>query len=92
MYDFVIIVTCSTLISMCRITMAHMMKHRITSKSLLERLGVGSFDSCSSLRLLRWVGHVARMLMDWMPRKLLIGWVEHARPIGCPQINLGSYA
>jgi hypothetical protein len=31
--------------SMCRITMAHTIKHRITSKSLLGRLGVGSFDS-----------------------------------------------
>ena len=68
--------------SMCRITMAHMMKHRITSKSLFERLGVGSFDSYYNRRLLRWAGHVARMPMDRMPRKLLTGWVEHARPVG----------
>ncbi len=31
--------------SMCRIAMVHTMKHRITSKSLFERLGVSSFDS-----------------------------------------------
>ncbi len=32
---------------------------------------------------------LARMPMDWMPRKLLTGWVEHARPIGCPQMTWG---
>ena len=75
--------------SMCRITMAHTMKHRITSKSLFERLGVGSFDSYYNRRLLRWAGHVARMPMDRMPRKLLTGWVEHARPVGCPKMTWG---
>ena len=56
--------------AMSRITIAHMIKHRITSKSLLERLGVGSFDNYYNRRLLRWAGHVARMPMDRMPRKL----------------------
>ncbi len=64
---------------MCRIAMAHTLKHRITSKNLIERLGVGSFDSYYNRRLLRWAGHVARMPMDRMPRKLLTGWVEHGR-------------
>jgi hypothetical protein len=36
---------------MCRITMAHTMNHRIASKSLFERLGVGSFDSYYNRRL-----------------------------------------
>jgi hypothetical protein len=61
---------------MCSITMAHTIKHRIhriTSKSLFERLGVGSFDSYYNRRLLRWAGHVERMPMDRMPRKLLTG-------------------
>jgi hypothetical protein len=30
---------------MCRITMAQTLKHRITSRSLLERLGVDYFDN-----------------------------------------------
>ncbi len=55
---------------MCRITMAHTIKHRIASMSLLERLGVGSFGSYYNRRLLRWAGYVARIPMDWMPRKL----------------------
>ena len=75
--------------SMCRITMAHTMKHRIASKSLFERLGVGSFDSYYNRRLLRWAGHVARMPMNRMPRKLLTGWVGHARPVGCPKMTWG---
>jgi hypothetical protein len=72
---------------MCRITVAQAIKHRITTKNLFERLGVGSVDSYYNCRLLRWAGHVARMPMDRMPRKLLTGWVEHARPAGCPQMT-----
>ena len=74
---------------MFRITIARTMKHRITSKSLFERLGVGSFDSYYNRRLPRWAGHVARMPMDRMPRKLLSGWVEYARPVGCPTMTWG---
>ncbi len=57
--------------------------------SLFKRLGVGSFYSYYIRRLLRWAGHVARMPMDRMPRELLTGWVEHARPIGCPKMTRG---
>ena len=75
--------------SMCRIIMVHTIKHRIKSKSLLERLGVGSFGSYYNRRLLRWAGHVACMPLNRMPRKLLTGWFEHARPVGCPQMTWG---
>ncbi len=59
------------------------MKHRITSKS------VDSFNSYYNRRLLCLAGHVARMLIDRMPRKHLTGWVGHARPVGCPQMTCG---
>ncbi len=72
---------------MLRITMAHTTKRRITSKSMLERRGVVFFDSYYNRRLLLWAGHVVRMPMDRMPRKLLTGWVEHARPVRCPKMT-----
>jgi hypothetical protein len=71
---------------MCRIRIAQTIKKRITSKSMFERLGVESFDSYYNRRLLSWAGHVARIPLDRMPRKLLTGWVEHARSTGCPQV------
>ncbi len=74
---------------MCRIAIAHTIKYRITSRSLLERLGVGSFETYCNHRLLRWTGHVARVFMDRVPRKLLTGLVEHARRVGCPQMHMG---
>jgi hypothetical protein len=75
--------------AMCRINIARAMKHRITSKSLFEFLGVGSFDSYYNCRLLSCAGHVARMPMDRLPRKNLTDWVEHARSVGCPQMTWG---
>ncbi len=38
--------------SICRIAMSHTIEHRITSKSLFERHGVGSFDIYFNRRLL----------------------------------------
>ena len=31
------------------------------------------------------------MPVDRIPRKLLTGWVEHARPVGCPKMAWGVY-
>ncbi len=70
-----------------RITMAHTIKHRITSKRLFERLGVGSFYSYYNRRLLRFPGHVARIPPDRMPRKLLTGWIEHFWPVVYAQMT-----
>ena len=74
---------------MCRISIAHTIRHRITTESLFRRLGIMDLDSYYHNRILRWAGHVARMPMSRAPRQLLTGWVAHPRPIGCPEMNFG---
>ena len=75
--------------TMCRIAMAHTIRHRISSKNLLKRLHIEPLDTYYHRRILRWAGHVSRMPMSRAPRKLLTGWVANSRPIGCPQMTWG---
>jgi len=74
---------------MFRITMAHAIRHHISSKQLFGRLGLQALDTYYHHRILRWAGHVARMPMSRVPRKLLTSWVEHRRPTGSPQMTWG---
>jgi hypothetical protein len=46
---------------MCRITIAHKIRHRVSSASLFKRLSIEPLDKYYHCRLLRWTGHVARM-------------------------------
>ena len=75
--------------TMCRINIAHTIRHHISSSSLFARLGIEPLDSYYQRRLLRWAGHVSRMPIDRLPRMLLTGWVANPRPIGCPQMTWG---
>ena len=59
--------------AMCRVNRLHTRKFRISTAQLCERLGIKTFDAYYNARLLRWAGHVARMPMDRMPRRLLTG-------------------
>ena len=68
--------------AMCRVTMQHTRKHRISTASLLKRLEIKHLDYYYNTRLLRWAGHIARMPMYRLPRKFLTSWVDHPRPIG----------
>jgi hypothetical protein len=47
--------------TMCRITIAQAIRHRISSASLFKRLTIEPLDTHYNRRLLRWTGHVARM-------------------------------
>ena len=73
--------------AMCRVTMKHVRKHRISTTQLLERLGIESIDTYIARRQARWAGHVARMDMGRLPRKMLSSWVRHPRPTGAPQFT-----
>jgi hypothetical protein len=75
---------------MCRVTLAHVFRQRISNASLLHRLRIWSLDEYYHNRLLRWAGHVARMdVTVRIPRQLLTAWVHNPRPIGRPTMTFG---
>jgi len=69
---------------MCGVRWGQVIKHRITTNSLLERLGLKPIRQYIDSRILRWTGHVARMPWRRLPRKLITSWVDHKRPRGRP--------
>jgi len=75
--------------AMCHVNMHTVIKFRLPTANLLYRLNIKSLDYYYNTRLLRWAGHVARMPMNRLPRKLLTGWVNHKRPRGGVQMTFG---
>ena len=59
--------------TMCRINIAHTIRHHISTSSLLARLGIEPLETYYHRRLLRWAGHVSRMPLNRLPRMLLTG-------------------
>ena len=73
--------------SMHRITMAHTVRRRVRSRELFfARLGTQPPGRYYHHRTLRWAGHVARMPMSRLPRKLLTGFVAHSRDLSGARI------
>ena len=65
--------------TMCRITMAHTIRHRISSENLFKRLHIEPLETYYHRRILRWADHVSRMptheqgskeTSDWMGGQL----------------------
>ena len=75
--------------SMCRVNLHHTFRHHITTSSLFRRLILLDIESDYHNRLLRWAGHVARMLMSRAPQQLLASWEAYSRPAGCTQMTWG---
>ena len=75
--------------AMCRVNRKHTREYHISNTELLNRLGLSSIDAYVTRRQLRWAGHVARMDMSRMPRKMLSSWVCNKRPRGAPQFTYG---
>ena len=66
-------------------------KRKISMKQLFANLGgsVRPLHWHYDTRVLRWIGHIARMKLNRLPRMLLTSWVPHPRPIGCPRMTYG---
>jgi hypothetical protein len=73
--------------TMCHITIAHTIRHNISSASPFKHLSIEPFDKHYNCRLLRWTGHVARMPLTRAPRKILTSWIDNPRTLECPQMN-----
>ena len=75
--------------SMCRVNLSQTFMYRISTRDLLDRLGLQSIDTYIVKRSLSWAGHVARMDFSRIPRKMLSSWVCSKRNLGCPDFTYG---
>ena len=77
--------------TMLRINWHQQWKRKIKMKQLFAELGnrVRPLHWHIDTRVLRWIGHIARMKHNRLPRMLLTSWVPHSRPIGCPRMTFG---
>ena len=75
---------------MCRINMWHTRVCRITTHSVLKQLKLRSIQTYTVRRQLQWLGHVARMPPDRLPRKFLAAWCYQKRPVGRPEYTYGE--
>jgi hypothetical protein len=66
-------------------------EQHVKTVTLLERLGVRSLKYYVHRRTLRWLGHVARMPFDRLPRKMLTAWVHAPRHRGQKTLYYGSF-
>lgn len=66
-------------------------EHRIRTEEVLRRLELESIDTYLYRRVTRWLGHVARMPFDRLPRKFLSAWLRHPRPTSTPKLHYGTH-
>ena len=59
-------------------------REHITTEQLAERAGLRTGASYLDERCLRWIGHVARMDSERLPRKTLFAWYHTSRAEGRP--------
>ena len=63
------------------ITRGQQWEQRIKTSEIRGLVGLSeSMDDSIRQRRMRWLGHVARMGEERIPKKILFGWLEHPRP------------
>jgi len=77
---------------MCHLSRRYCRFNHISAKHVRRRLGLLDIDTYITRRHLRWLGHVARMPADRLPRRFLTSWVRHKRLRGCPHFTYGRGA
>ena len=75
---------------MCRINRWRTRRQHIRNEHLLDHLRLLPMRSYIDHRQLRWLGHVARMGPERLPRKFLACWCPHNRPVGRPLLPYGE--
>ena len=71
------------------ITRRDVWKRHITTRVVLDSVGLRSVEGYLHTRLMTWAGHVARMSHTRLPRNILFSWINHPRPAGGQQMNYG---
>ena len=70
-----------------RVTRWDQQLHHVTNKGLRECWGdVGLMSDQVRSRRLQWLGHVARMDNERLPKQLLFGWLPQTRPAEGPRL------
>jgi len=75
--------------AMCGVSMVDVFENHISNENLFNRLDIKCIDSYVVKRQLRWAGHVARMDLNRLPRKMISSWVSAKRPRGSPEMTYG---
>ena len=74
---------------MNRVNRRHTREYHISTRDLEVEMGLESIDVYITRRQLRWLGHVARMPYERLPRRMLSAWVATTRPSGGQLMNYG---
>jgi hypothetical protein len=77
--------------AMVHISMWHTREHHIRTEDVLRRLELESLDTYLLRRVARWLGHVARLPFDRLPRKFLSAWIPLPRPRSTPRLHFGTH-
>jgi hypothetical protein len=74
---------------MTHFTLYKQWRLRTSTKKLESKLGIHDIEYYYRQRIIRWMGELARMPEERLPKRMMTAYVEHPRKHGRPQQNLG---